>query len=116
MADGGSCDDVTTKANSAVRSAETESSFTDEVGAAISTYPNPFRDQLSIRMKVENEGSHLIIIHDLFGRKVYENQVEASFGEIDQQINTSNMVNGTYLMTISSRDDDFRTTVRIIKR
>jgi len=87
----------------------------DEEADEMFTSPNPFREKIDVKMKVEREGTYVIKVHDIFGMLILEREVSSSHGQIDAMINTINLPSGTYLLTVISQDNSYRNTHTLIK-
>ncbi|MEL7002352.1 MAG: T9SS type A sorting domain-containing protein, partial [Bacteroidota bacterium] len=109
-------DEFATKSTSTSREISANS-LSEEISETIVTvYPNPFLDNISIKIDLQNDGNHTILMHDLFGRLVYEQKISSSHGQINAKIETDGMASGTYIVTINSEETGFRTTKRIVKK
>ncbi|MBL4704357.1 MAG: T9SS type A sorting domain-containing protein [Flavobacteriales bacterium] len=77
---------------------------------SISAYPNPVLDQLTIQNNSALTGN--VAVTDILGKSVYTNRINA--GET-RMINFSSMVNGVYLVKLTS-DDGSTVTKKVIKK
>jgi len=87
----------------------------DEDAEDIIAFPNPFKERIAIKTKVENEGRYIIRVHDMYGSLVVEKVVTASFGQIDASIDAVNISSGTYMVSVTSEDETYRNTHVLIK-
>lgn len=62
-------------------------------------YPNPVQDELNIKLP-ELNSNHVIAIKDITGRTVYNTTTES----VENKINTSDLANGMYIITISGKE------------
>ncbi len=74
----------------------------------VSAYPNPFYNELNI--KVEKSSGCNIEILDIIGRVLYQNDFTTGI----LQINTSNLKSGIYLVKISNSNKT--NILRVVKR
>lgn len=70
----------------------------DELKQSISCYPNPVSDNLFFKFNLEQNSKGEIIIFDLTGRRVKQENITSS--ETNLQINVSDLNTGIYLWTI----------------
>ncbi|GHV01535.1 hypothetical protein FACS1894159_09550 [Bacteroidia bacterium] len=92
-----------------------ESSFDVMVvgtGAAIDLYPNPFRDQLNVRIP-DASGAFRVTMYDQAGQKALDLYVNVAPGS-DGKINTSKLSPGNYTFVLSGYGDDI--TRNAVKR
>ncbi|MTI22476.1 choice-of-anchor D domain-containing protein [Fulvivirga sp. RKSG066] len=87
----------------------------DEESEELVAFPNPFREQIAVKSKVEKEGRYIIRVHDIFGSLVAEQVVIASHGQIEGEINAVNISRGTYTVTVISEDESYRSSHILIK-
>lgn len=75
----------------------------DEIGSevAISCYPNPFIDDVSVQIKEPLPGGTSVEVINAMGQKVYEYAVSASTDE-PLQLSLKNLKSGYYIMRISN--------------
>ncbi|MEP2773391.1 MAG: S8 family serine peptidase [Fulvivirga sp.] len=87
----------------------------DEEADEVFTSPNPFKEQINVKLKMESEGKYLIRLHDTFGMLVHEEEVHSAHGQIESVINTMSLASGTYFVTVVSEDGSYRKTHTLIK-
>ncbi len=72
----------------------------------ITTFPNPFSDELNIAGLIEGESTS-IQVHNASGQLVYSNEVTATGGT--QILNTANWADGVYVIKILSESKNHKT-------
>ena len=82
----------------------------------VTTFPNPFRDRISVTMAVNNDGRYEVVLHDIYGAMVYKGTVKASYGELKTDIDARSLSRGTYTITIMSEDGSFKQSNLLIKQ
>jgi len=87
----------------------------DEAADELIAFPNPFKEQIAIKTQVDQNGRYLIRVHDMYGSLVAEKVVYSTFGQIDAQIDAIHMSSGTYLITVTSEDETYRSSHVLIK-
>ena len=88
----------------------------EEASETIVTFPNPFREKISVSMEVVVEGSYEVIVHDLYGSEVFRGRAKSVFGEINTEIQAQHLAEGTYMLTIIAEDNSSRRSHLMIKR
>ncbi len=89
-----------------------EESRTLELG---NIYPNPTTDNASITVNAIENSNLSISIVDLSGKIISQEMVNVSNGENTIQLNTTNLTQGMYFVSISNRDN-INTNLRLIKK
>ena len=67
-------------------------------------YPNPSKGQFNIQFSSQSENDVKISVHDLLGRKVFENKYNKTSSEFNENIQLKNVTSGVYLVTIVDGD------------
>jgi subtilisin-like proprotein convertase family protein len=67
-------------------------------------YPNPSKGQFNIQFSSTSENDVKISVHDLLGRKVFENKYNKTGSEFNENIQLKNVTSGVYLLTIVDGD------------
>ncbi|MCT4581635.1 MAG: PKD domain-containing protein [Flavobacteriales bacterium] len=80
-----------------------------------SIYPNPTADNASITIKASENSNLSISIVDLSGKIISQEMVNISAGEHTIQLNTTNLTQGMYFVSISN-EDNAKTNLRLIKK
>lgn len=62
-------------------------------------YPNPNKGVFDIKFTSNSSEKIKVLLHDLLGRKIYENQFDNS-GSIDKKIHLKSYQSGTYILTV----------------
>lgn len=63
-------------------------------------YPNPSKGQFNIQFSSESESDVKILVHDLLGRKIFENKYKKNSSTFNQNIQLKNITSGFYLLTV----------------
>lgn len=72
----------------------------------LSVHPNPFSDQLKIRMGGRISGAAIVQLTDVFGRIVLERVIVTGKGEEELRLNDlNNLSKGAYFLRISNREE-----------
>jgi len=74
-------------------------------------YPNPNKGTFTIQFESKSNDGVKVFVHDILGKKVYENTFEAT-SDFNQNIQLQNVSPGIYLVTVI--DGDRRTVKKII--
>jgi PKD repeat protein len=77
-------------------------------------YPNPVEDELNLNMNVTESGPLTVLISDVNGKIVYQEGMNAQFGENQLKINTD-FEGGLYFLTVQSANGQ-ATTSKFIKK
>jgi subtilisin-like proprotein convertase family protein len=67
-------------------------------------YPNPNNGNFKIQFSSQSENDVMISVHDLLGRKVFENKYNKTSSEFNENIQLKNVSSGVYLLTIVDGD------------
>jgi subtilisin-like proprotein convertase family protein len=67
-------------------------------------YPNPSKGQFNIQFSSQSENDVKILVHDLLGRKVFENKYNKMSSAFNQDIQLKNVTSGVYLLTVVDGD------------
>lgn len=76
-------------------------------------YPNPSRDRLKVRFRVEEEGPLSVKVVDMSGKEVYQTSYDRFSGIFHETIDLEKQNAGVYLLEIESAGK--RTTKKIVK-
>ncbi|MNG07850.1 hypothetical protein D3C84_911710 [compost metagenome] len=74
-------------------------------------YPNPNKGSFTIQFESKSNDGVKIFVHDILGKKVYENIFEST-SNFNQNIQLQNVSAGIYLVTVI--DGDRRTVKKIV--
>ncbi|MBS1771695.1 MAG: T9SS type A sorting domain-containing protein [Bacteroidetes bacterium] len=80
----------------------------------IIAYPNPFVNQVSIKLDNAQSGVYAVQVYDLRGRTVAERTVSVPAGNNDLNISTDRWSNGYYMIKVSK--DDQSKIIPIVKQ
>jgi subtilisin-like proprotein convertase family protein len=69
-----------------------------------SIFPNPSNGHLSIKFSSESQNDVNILIHDLLGRKLFENKYKKNSLTFNENIQLKNIKSGIYLLTVLDGD------------
>ena len=92
------------------------STSTNELAKAIADLqiaPNPFSDNLTIQFTLEERKDLLLEVYNTLGQVQISQKVAANIGFNTQQINTSDLSVGTYLVTLKSAEGIV--TLKVVK-
>jgi len=78
-----------------------------------SIYPNPFTNELNVNLNLAAPSSVEVVVSDINGRTVSTNTVNAKEGINTVKVNTTELVNGVYFVTIKAQGETF--TGKLIK-
>ena len=67
-------------------------------------YPNPSKGQFNIQFSSQSENDVTIFVHDLLGRKVFENKYNKTSSAFNEDIQLKNVTSGVYLLTVVDGD------------
>jgi subtilisin-like proprotein convertase family protein len=67
-------------------------------------YPNPSKGQFNIQFSSQSENDVKIFVHDLLGRKVFENRYNKTSSDFNEDIQLKNVTSGVYLLTVVDGD------------
>ena len=83
---------------------------------AISAYPNPAREQATLRFAVERDAAVTLRVFDISGREVYTaDRGQLAPGVYDANINTANLAPGLYRVLLSTSAGITSTTVSVVR-
>jgi subtilisin-like proprotein convertase family protein len=63
-------------------------------------YPNPNKGYFNIQFTNESENDVKILVHDLLGRKIFENKYKKNNTDFNENIQLKNTTKGIYLLTV----------------
>lgn len=67
-------------------------------------YPNPSKGQFNIQFSSQSDNDVKILVHDLLGRKVFENKYNKTSSAFNEDILLKNVTSGVYLLTVVDGD------------
>jgi len=67
-------------------------------------YPNPSKGQFNIQFSSQSDNNIKILVHDLLGRKIYENKYNKNSSAFNENIQLKNVTSGIYLLTVVDGD------------
>jgi subtilisin-like proprotein convertase family protein len=67
-------------------------------------YPNPSKGQFNIQFSSQSDNDVKIFVHDLLGRKVFENKYNKTSSAFNEDIQLKNVTPGVYLITVVDGD------------
>lgn len=86
-----------------------------DAGMAITLYPNPASDQVSVTVRSDKNASYRFRITDLLGKEIASALYPASSIGMVYHFDVSNMSSGLYLLVVTSEDQKFSKTIRFNK-
>lgn len=72
---------------------------------AVEVYPNPFREELQVVFEARSAISGQLVLHDVYGKKVFAQHVECSAGGQQIQLHAGSLPLGVYRLTLNSSSD-----------
>lgn len=63
-------------------------------------FPNPSKGQFNIKFSSQSENDVTIFVHDLLGRKIFENKYKKNSLNFNENIQLKNITSGLYLLTV----------------
>ena len=72
---------------------------------SLTVYPNPVVDVMNVAGRLDGEGDVTLELFDVVGALIFEKQVSASDNVLDENINMSGLVPGSYVLKISQNDE-----------
>jgi hypothetical protein len=86
-----------------------------QVNDTISVYPNPVHDITTADINTGRINTNVLItVTDISGKTIYKKQMLSTTENIKEQINMSNLTNGTYIITIFF-DNVLRKSIKVVK-
>lgn len=76
-------------------------------------YPNPATNELYIKLSIPNEKQASLLIHDILGRKMYEQKIDLTQSIDNTFINTTEFAAGTYIVTITA-GNSFSENIKVV--
>lgn len=67
-------------------------------------YPNPNNGQFNIQFSSDSVNDVRVLVHDLLGKKVYENSYKKTATIFNENVNIKNLSKGVYLLSIIDGD------------
>ena len=71
----------------------------------LTVYPNPMDAELNVAGKLDGEGDVTLELFDVLGVLVFEKQVSAQDNVLDESINVSGLVPGSYMLKVNQGDE-----------
>lgn len=97
------------------RSGHQDEDLTSTGIEAIRISPNPAEDQLTIRYQIDTDASVQLMLIDLTGRAIFQNNYQVRAGEQQIQLDLSKLPNGVYAVQLVGKDQSFSQKV-IVQR
>jgi subtilisin-like proprotein convertase family protein len=63
-------------------------------------YPNPNKGTFNIQFSSQTDNDVKVLVHDLLGRKIFENKYKKNSSAFNQNIQLKNITSGFYLLTV----------------
>jgi hypothetical protein len=83
--------------------------------AVLDVYPNPAHNQVSVRLSNNTAGKHRLVIMDMGGRLMLEDQWQATQAETNRTYSLANMPAGIYLLIVKDETGNVQ-SARIVKQ
>lgn len=102
--DGIACINAHYSKGTAFRSASVENNVPDEPkdDDAVSAWPNPFKEALSVKMNVPEDGKYEVRVYNIFGSLMYHKEISSTGGTLSDTIDTKDLAKGTYTIVVFS--------------
>ena len=71
----------------------------------LTVYPNPMVDVLNVAGKLDGEGDVTLELFDVVGAILYEKQVSSSDNVLDESVNVTGLVPGSYMLKVTQGDE-----------
>ena len=69
--------------------------------ANLTVYPNPVHDIANLEVNTPHDNTNIsIMISDITGKVVYKSQFVSASSNVKKQIDMSNLIKGTYVVTV----------------
>ena len=81
----------------------------------VETFPNPVRDMVSVAFYSDKNGHRKIVITDVTGKKVLEQNVLIADGYNHVSVETSTLQTGLYLLHIEGADSQIQEKVMVVR-
>ncbi len=88
---------------------------TKEVFSAISTYPNPVSDNVTVSITSEENSNISLAIYDMYGKLISGQKANVVKGNNKINLNTSELAQGVYFISITDSINKKASTVKIVK-
>jgi hypothetical protein len=95
-----------------VKSVVTNADMAEVFNSQVYVYPNPFEQQLTLSIKTEASGLHLLKVLDMNGKVLTTQNITISSGENSIVLNLEGLAKGMYLLQLQGAE---QRTLRIIK-
>lgn len=80
-----------------------------------SVYPNPVKHKINVLLESPNNETVNLIVTDMFGKKIIQEDVKLNIGENTKQLNIDYLTQGTYLIKIVCTDGCNNTVFKFMK-
>ena len=71
----------------------------------LTVYPNPVVDEMNVAGRLDGEGDVTLELFDVVGALIFEKQISTSNNVLDESINVSGLIPGSYVLKISQNDE-----------
>ncbi|MDP2385820.1 MAG: PKD domain-containing protein [Bacteroidota bacterium] len=86
-----------------------------ETVSAISVFPNPFENYMTVKFVSTESTSIVISLYDAIGKLVLQKETKCSQGENKIELSTSELSRGVYTLNIKGSSNNFNKTIKLIK-
>jgi PKD repeat protein len=76
--------------------------ISENAGNRVTVFPNPVKDELTLKCDLAETGTARLIIFNHFGQEVLSREVNSMNGRVDLTLSTAGMASGTYSVKIIS--------------
>jgi hypothetical protein len=88
------------------------SASTELPGVIVAAYPNPVSSTLTVSMDTPSEGNFSMMMTDLTGRVMFEQQFKAVSGQNETAVDVSTLAKGIYMLTVKN-ENGFAKQIRV---
>jgi hypothetical protein len=88
------------------------SASTELPGVIVAAYPNPVSSTLTVSMDTPSEGNFSMMMTDLIGRVMFEQQFKAVSGQNETAVDVSTLAKGIYMLTVKN-ENGFAKQIRV---
>lgn len=109
--------DITCELETAMAHDNNERNVANLGEAVVSSYPNPFIDEVNVVLRVEDteDQEYTVLVYNMMGNIVFEGTAQASYGQVNTTIDASSFAKGNYILTVYSAQSKDRYTNLIFK-
>ncbi len=92
-----------------------EVDFASNFTQAISLYPNPAKDWITLDMVVGENANYEVVVQDVLGKQVFSKNLNLTPGSQSVNFDVSKLSAGMYMFNIYNRDENLTKVIKFIK-